>query len=150
MHCSSYRSLQPSRCESKYLVDVPILTTPEVDYSYVQVYMRILDITYEPPLFDASCGLLLRDELHHSFDRLEWSLYHKVSDDFSSTIRSTCSQNGPVLTIRRMARFTCTVSLSVSWRQRRYTARESLPTDSVDWKNRGRTEDWWNGITNSV
>ena len=41
--------------------------------------MRILDIPYEPPLFDASCGLLLRDELHHSFDRLEWSLYHKVS-----------------------------------------------------------------------
>ncbi|CAD6586822.1 MAG: hypothetical protein TREMPRED_004564 [Tremellales sp. Tagirdzhanova-0007] len=46
-------------------------------YSRPDVYMQLLNITYDPPLFDASCGLLLRDELHHSFDRLEWSLYHK-------------------------------------------------------------------------
>jgi hypothetical protein len=41
--------------------------------------MQVFNVTYEPLMFDASCGLLLRDELHHSFDRLEWSLYYKVS-----------------------------------------------------------------------
>jgi hypothetical protein len=30
-------------------------------------------------MFEASFGLLLRDDLHHAFDRLEWSLYFKVS-----------------------------------------------------------------------
>lgn len=29
-------------------------------------------------MFDASFGLLLRDDLHHAFDRLEWSLHVKV------------------------------------------------------------------------
>jgi hypothetical protein len=29
-------------------------------------------------MFKACFGLLLRDDLHHAYDRLEWSLYHKV------------------------------------------------------------------------
>ncbi|WOO86374.1 uncharacterized protein LOC62_08G009851 [Vanrija pseudolonga] len=34
----------------------------------------------EPPMFLTSCGLLLRDDLHHAFDRQVWSLYYKISD----------------------------------------------------------------------
>ena len=52
--------------------------------------MQVLNIPYEPPLFDASCGLLLRDELHHSFDRLEWSLYYKVSGLCIAVYQTTC------------------------------------------------------------
>ena len=44
-----------------------------------QVYQILLNINREPPLFSASVGLLLRDDLHHAFDRLEFSLYRKVS-----------------------------------------------------------------------
>jgi hypothetical protein len=46
--------------------------------------MQVFNVTYEPLMFDASCGLLLRDELHHSFDRLEWSLYYKVSSTWAT------------------------------------------------------------------
>ena len=52
-----------------------ILLTP-----FTQVYQRILQIDHEPPQFDVSFGLLLRDDLHHAFDRLEWSFYYKVSE----------------------------------------------------------------------
>lgn len=47
---------------------------------YTKVYQRILHIDHEPPQFDVSFGLLLRDDLHHAFDRLEWSFYYKVSE----------------------------------------------------------------------
>jgi hypothetical protein len=30
-------------------------------------------------MFNPSAGLLLRDEIHHAFDRLELSFYFKVS-----------------------------------------------------------------------
>ena len=43
-----------------------------------QLYQRILDLPFEPPLFEPSAGLLLREDMHHAFDRLEWSLYHCV------------------------------------------------------------------------
>lgn len=40
------------------------------------VYRDILSIiTYPPPMFDVSAGLLLRDDIHHAFNRLELSLY---------------------------------------------------------------------------
>ena len=29
-------------------------------------------------MFEATFGLLLRDDLHHAFDRLELSFYHSV------------------------------------------------------------------------
>lgn len=31
-------------------------------------------------MFRPSAGLLLRDDLHHAFDRLMFSFYQKVSD----------------------------------------------------------------------
>jgi hypothetical protein len=39
----------------------------------------MLGIDRNPPMFEASFGLLLRDHLHRAFDRLEWSLYFKVN-----------------------------------------------------------------------
>lgn len=33
----------------------------------------------EPELFDVTCGLLLRKDLHHAFDRLEFSFFKDVS-----------------------------------------------------------------------
>lgn len=45
----------------------------------MKLYQRILNIPYEPPMFDHSVGLLLRDDLHHAYDQLQWSLYYKVS-----------------------------------------------------------------------
>jgi hypothetical protein len=45
-----------------------------------QVYRQLLAVEedYEPDMFEASCGLLLRHELHKLYDRLEWSLHYKV------------------------------------------------------------------------
>lgn len=48
-------------------------------FNEMQVYQNLLNIHREPPLFSASVGLLLRDDLHHAFDRLEFSFYRKVS-----------------------------------------------------------------------
>lgn len=44
-----------------------------------KVYQLILGINRDPPLYKTSAGLLLRDDLHHAYDRLEWSLYYDVS-----------------------------------------------------------------------
>lgn len=44
-----------------------------------QIYQEVLGITRDPPMFKASVGLLLRDDLHHAYDRLEWSLYYRAS-----------------------------------------------------------------------
>nr|KIR83364.1 hypothetical protein I308_06256 [Cryptococcus tetragattii IND107] len=44
-----------------------------------QLYRDILNIPYEPPMFAVSAGLLLRDDIHHAFDRLELSFYFQVS-----------------------------------------------------------------------
>lgn len=77
---SNFRINVIARDGTCLLTDVPhnkCTAAHIIPYSRPDVYMRVLNIPYEPPLFDASCGLLLRDELHHSFDRLEWSLYHK-------------------------------------------------------------------------
>ncbi|RSH89906.1 hypothetical protein EHS25_001892 [Saitozyma podzolica] len=38
-------------------------------------------------MFSPAAGLLLRSDLHHTFDRQEWSLYHKVGD---FTARTYC------------------------------------------------------------
>lgn len=46
-----------------------------------KVYQLILGINRDPPLYKTSAGLLLRDDLHHAYDRLEWSLYYDVSSD---------------------------------------------------------------------
>ncbi|WOO86369.1 uncharacterized protein LOC62_08G009847 [Vanrija pseudolonga] len=43
-----------------------------------QIYMSLLNCIGAPPLFSPSVGLLLRDDLHHAYDRLEWSLYLKI------------------------------------------------------------------------
>lgn len=48
-------------------------------YPHVQLYRDILNIPYPPPLFAVSAGLLLRDDIHHAFDRLELSFYFQVS-----------------------------------------------------------------------
>lgn len=32
-------------------------------------------------MFMPAAGLLLRDDLHHRYDRLEWSFYYTVSDE---------------------------------------------------------------------
>ncbi|CAD6591708.1 MAG: hypothetical protein TREMPRED_000170 [Tremellales sp. Tagirdzhanova-0007] len=48
---------------------------PDVD---IAVYEEILSVQNEIPLFNASCGFLLRDDLHHAFDRLEFSFHLKV------------------------------------------------------------------------
>lgn len=45
-----------------------------------QVYEAILGIQNEIPIFYPACGLLLRDDLHHAFDRLEFSFHIKVGD----------------------------------------------------------------------
>ena len=45
----------------------------------MQVYRDILSITYPPPMFDVSAGLLLQDDIHHAFNRLELSFYFHVS-----------------------------------------------------------------------
>ena len=37
-----------------------------------------MSIRYPAPIFSASAGLLLRDDIHHAFDRLELSFYLKV------------------------------------------------------------------------
>lgn len=44
-----------------------------------QIYRDILSIRYPPPMFAASAGLLLQDDIHHAFDRLELSFYFQVS-----------------------------------------------------------------------
>jgi hypothetical protein len=53
-----------------------------------QVYEAILGIQNEIPIFYPACGLLLRDDLHHAFDRLEFSFHVKVGDipPVSSTV----------------------------------------------------------------
>ncbi|OCF70811.1 hypothetical protein I204_08538 [Kwoniella mangroviensis CBS 8886] len=38
------------------------------------------DPTYPAPIFSVSAGLLLRDDIHHAFDRLELSFYFKDGD----------------------------------------------------------------------
>lgn len=48
-----------------------------VPLSRPDVYRLILGINRDPPLYKTSAGLLLRDDLHHAYDRLEWSLYYK-------------------------------------------------------------------------
>lgn len=40
-----------------------------------QIYQSLLSIRYPAPIFDVSAGLLLRDDIHHTFDRLELSFY---------------------------------------------------------------------------
>lgn len=52
----------------------------------VKVYQLILGINRDPPLYKTSAGLLVRDDLHHAYDRLEWSLYYKVSSDWGKVI----------------------------------------------------------------
>lgn len=52
---------------------------PNLTKHHDKIYQRILHIEHDPPQFDVSFGLLLRDDLHHAFDRLEWSFYDKVS-----------------------------------------------------------------------
>jgi hypothetical protein len=47
-----------------------------------KVYQQVLGISRDPPMFKASVGLLLRDDLHHAYDRLEWSLYYRVSSGY--------------------------------------------------------------------
>ena len=37
-----------------------------------------MSIRYPAPIFSVSAGLLLRDDIHHAFDRLELSFYLKV------------------------------------------------------------------------
>ena len=55
-----------------------------------QIYEQILSIQNEIPIFYPACGVLLRDDLHHAFDRLEFSFYskvgfeHKIYDNSSS------------------------------------------------------------------
>ena len=34
-------------------------------------------------MFMPAAGLLLRDDLHHRYDRLEWSFYYTVSNESS-------------------------------------------------------------------
>ncbi|OXG17644.1 hypothetical protein C367_05139 [Cryptococcus neoformans Ze90-1] len=46
-----------------------------IPQSRPDVYRDILSIRYPPSLFAVSAGLLLRDDLHHAFDRLELSFY---------------------------------------------------------------------------
>lgn len=48
-----------------------------VPFSRPDIYQQILHIPYEPPMFEPSVGLLLRDDLHHAYDQLQWSLYYK-------------------------------------------------------------------------
>ncbi|OWT37221.1 hypothetical protein C362_05351 [Cryptococcus neoformans Bt1] len=48
-----------------------------VPLSRPDVYQLILGINRDPPLYKTSAGLLVRDDLHHAYDRLEWSLYYK-------------------------------------------------------------------------
>ncbi|AGV14750.1 hypothetical protein, variant [Cryptococcus neoformans var. grubii H99] len=48
-----------------------------VPLSRPDVYQLILSINRDPPLYKTSAGLLVRDDLHHAYDRLEWSLYYK-------------------------------------------------------------------------
>lgn len=48
-----------------------------VPFSRFDVYEDILSVQNEIPLFYASCGFLLRDDLHHAFDRLEFSFHLK-------------------------------------------------------------------------
>ena len=46
-----------------------------------EVYRELLDIPVlaRPPIFDVSSGMLLSRNLHHRYDRLEWSFYYRVS-----------------------------------------------------------------------
>lgn len=46
-----------------------------IPQSRPDLYRDILNIPYEPPMFAVSAGLLLRDDIHHAFDRLELSFY---------------------------------------------------------------------------
>jgi hypothetical protein len=49
-----------------------------------QLYHNMLGIpdSIPPPLFEPEFGLLLRKDLHHSFDRLDFSFYPVVSSSF--------------------------------------------------------------------
>ncbi|OWZ61946.1 hypothetical protein C366_00872 [Cryptococcus neoformans Tu401-1] len=46
-----------------------------IPQSRPDIYRDILSIRYPPPMFAASAGLLLQDDIHHAFDRLELSFY---------------------------------------------------------------------------
>ncbi|RSH82996.1 hypothetical protein EHS25_005706 [Saitozyma podzolica] len=50
-----------------------------VPFSRPDVYQSILGLDYDPPMFAPSAGLLLRQDLHHAFDRLELSFLYKAS-----------------------------------------------------------------------
>lgn len=81
-HCPSQSARR--KCD-RYIVEA---STPISEYRYMQtlliprkVYQLILGINQDPPLYKTSAGLLVRDDLHHAYDRLEWSLYYKVSSN---------------------------------------------------------------------
>jgi hypothetical protein len=52
-----------------------------------QIYESIYDMLYFQKLFEPSSGLLLQNDLHHAFDRCEWSL---CCGDVSSALRCHC------------------------------------------------------------
>ena len=56
-----------------------------------------------------AAGLLLRDDLHHRYDRLEWSFYYTVSDE---SIRAAAE--------RRKTPTSSTFSYSVAPLRKRY------------------------------
>jgi hypothetical protein len=131
----------------------------------VQVYQSILQILHEPPMFKACFGLLLRDDLHHAFDRLEWSLYHKVIEPFLSvdplalcptlSPRSLSTAQFSSLSgkLTRSSRTGSSTSISsyfpieTPWR---CTERQSLLTASVECRANGLIQDLSIGITHNV
>jgi len=103
-----------------------------------------MGISRDPPMFKASVGLLLRDDLHHAYDRLEWSLHYKVRQvDIWNALRM-CADNH---------RMVSTSSISSSWAIQMppgCTGLHCVRIGSEDHAARFQTTDSCSGIISSV
>lgn len=101
-------------------------------------------------MFLTSCGLLLRDDLHHAFDRQVWSLYYKVSRATPPAVLVMWGHSLLILTICRTAPSTF-IFLFLHFRTRPgCTALRFLWTAFVVRPQKGQISDWSDGTTTNA
>ena len=109
---------------------------------YIQIYRRILDLPESDPyLYEPRMGLLLSDELHHAFDRYEWSLWYNVG-----CIISPESQSDILSRSRKTRASSCTTSAPTPSQNETYTGKQSLSHISVGHRIGDLISVCWNGI----
>lgn len=136
---SDYTSCTASHIVPYSRLDVCVSSAVFADL--LQIYEDILRIGNLIPVFYASSGVLLRDDLHHAFDRLELSFYYKVR--FNQRLRSTGSRTKLRV---RLTSYTYISSSSTSLVRAVTTEKQSLLIASVARPSTAHTQNYCSGI----